>query len=137
MVLKRFALVLIVLISFYKVSIAQEKLLKKSWIKHSIEEFSRQQQDLDTAYLRYVFGNSEVLFGFEPGWHNLAMPYSVKKNLLTLGFDQWTIETLTDSTLTIFLAGFRRMNFYAEEYLRTKDQDLVQIGEHNGKPLYK
>src|SRR5688572_5134687 len=106
MELKRFfALILIFVISFCKVSIAQEKLLKKSWIKHSIQEFNKQRQDSDTTYLRYAFDNSQVLFGFDPGWHSMAMPFSVKGNMLTLGFDQWTIEELTDSTLTIFLSG--------------------------------
>jgi hypothetical protein len=133
---KRVGLILIFLVLFCKVCIGQEKLLKKSWIKHSIEDFSTRQPP-DTSYLRYTFENSQVLFGFEPAWHEIAMPFSIKRNLLTIGFDRWTIEALTDSTLTIFLPGFRRMRFYEENYLLTKDQDIVQIGEYKGKPLYK
>jgi hypothetical protein len=122
---------------FCNITNAQERLLKKSWIKVSIEEFSKKVETPDTTYLRYVFDNSIVLFGFEPSTHGLQLPFSRKGNTLTLGFDQWTIETLTDSTLTIFLPGFRRMKFFAEDYLQTKAGYLEQIGEYQGKPLYK
>ena len=117
-------------------NVAQEKLLKKSWIKQSIEEFSRPQTP-DTTYMRYTFNNAEVYFGFEPGWNSASMPYSIKGNALTLGFDKWIIETLNDSSLTIFIQGFRRVKFLSENYLRMKDNDIVQIGQYKGKPLYK
>lgn len=133
----RLAWLMITIGAFCNVSVAQETLLSRSWIKASIEEFNREPQQPDTVYIRYVFEKSGVLFGFEPSWHDMEMPFSLKGNALTIGFDQWTVETVTDSTLTIFLPGFRRMSFVAEDYLRTKDEYLIQIGEHNGKPLYK
>jgi len=135
--LKGFLLVILFLLAFCKISIAQEKLLKRSWIKRSIQEFSKLQQNTDSTYLRYTFENSHLLIAFEPAWHYTTMPFSVKRDKLTLGFDQWTIEELTDSTLIIFLPGFRRISFHAEDYLRTIDQAIVQVGEFNGKPVYK
>jgi hypothetical protein len=117
--------------------LAQEKLLRKSWIKSSIEQLNRKATEPDTNYLRYTFENTVVLYGFEPGWNSMQMPFSIKGKTLTLGFDHWTIETLTDSTLTIFLNGFRRMHFVAETHLQNNERSLVEIGEHNGKPLYK
>ncbi len=133
----RFWPIFIVVVLFSAEGFCQEKLLKRSWIKHSIEEFADQLQEPDTAYLRYTFEDSQVLYGFEPGWHNMVMPYTLSKNRLKLGFDQWTIEALTDSTLTIFLRGFRRMHFYAEGYLVKKHLDGLQVGNYNGKPVYK
>jgi hypothetical protein len=132
----RLGLLLVALFACCKVSIAQEKLLRKSWIKASIEDF-RGKHEPDTMYMRYVFSKSVVLFGFDPGWHYMQMPYAVNGNTLTLGIDQWTIETLTDTTLTIFLTGSQRIKFVAEGYLQTKDEYLIQIGSYSGKPLYK
>jgi hypothetical protein len=128
---------MMIIVTFCNVSVAQKSLLNRSWIKASVEEFNRKPQESDTSYIRYVFDKSVVLYGFEPGWHAMQMPFSLKGDVLTIGFDQWTVETLTDSTLAIFLDGFRRMNFVAEDHLRTKHEYLEQIGEHNGKPLYK
>jgi hypothetical protein len=133
----RLMLFTISLATVYGVSRAQGNSLKKVWIKSSIEEFSRTQPEPDTSYVRYVFSNSTVLIGFEPSAHFIQLSYSVKGNTLTMGFDQWTIESLTDSTLTIFLSGFRRMKFVAEDYLRTRDEYLERVGEYKGKPLYK
>jgi hypothetical protein len=138
--MNRFKITLITLVAsicLTAAAIGQQKLLKKSWIKTSIEELRQNTSGPDTSYLRYEFGNSVILYGFEPGWHSFAMAFHAKGNALTLGFDQWTIETLTDSTLTIFLPGFRRMKFSAEDHLRARVQDLVQIGEYNGKPVFK
>ena len=137
-VISRIPALIISLVAFCNIGVAQEKLLKRSWIKSSIEELGKGTTEPDTAYLRYVFTDRMVLYGFEPAWHSgMQIPYEVKGNKVKLAFDQWTIETLTDSTLTIFLKGFRRMKFFSEEYLRSKHDQIEQIGEHNGKPLYK
>lgn len=129
-------IILLVTGAFYSTTFAQKSLLNKSWIKESIEDFSKEKDEPDTSYLRYVFENSTITYGFEPFSNFMQTPCSRKGNKLTLGFDQWTIESLTDSTLTIFLPGFRRIKFFAEDYLQRKE-NLLQIGEYEGKPLYK
>jgi hypothetical protein len=129
-------IVFLVISVFSGTSYAQKSLLNKSWIKVSIEDFRTEKGEPDTTYLRYMFDNSTLTYGFEPFSNYMQTSFTRKGNTLKLGFDQWTIETLTDSTLTIFLPGFRRMHFFAEDYLQTKET-LSQIGEHDGKPLYK
>jgi hypothetical protein len=118
-------------------SLAQNKLLKRSWIKYSIEDFTGKPQEPDTAYLRYDFDNTALSIGFEPGWNSLQMSWAATGKVLTYGFGDWKIETLSDTTLTLFQSGFRRMKFYAEEYLNERDGKLEEIGEFNGKPLYR
>lgn len=117
---------------------SQQKLLKKSWINISIEEFRDSDPLPDTTYLRYEFDNTHLNFSFDPGWNNsMQLPWSLRGKALTLGYDTWTIEHLSDTALTIYLKGYRRMKFIAEEYLTRFDEYLEPIGEHNGKPLYK
>jgi hypothetical protein len=134
----RLAFIITSLLTISIFSTAQTNLLKKSWIAVYVEEFRQTNEpQSDTAYIRYIFGNGNVLVGMEPAWHMIELPYSVDKKKLTMGFSDWKIEELTDSTLTIFQAGFRRMKFIPEEPFRNDPAFLIQIGEHNGKPLYK
>jgi|GEM_PF-4972362 len=114
----------------------QLKLLKRAWIKHAFEEF-QMNFNSDSLYLRYTFNSNNLLIAFEPESESTVLPYSLIKNKLTISYDEWLVETLTDSTLTIFLPGFRRIYFYSEEYLRSKQKDLVQVGEYNGQPVFK
>ncbi len=134
----RLILISVTLLTIPTLGTAQSDLLKKSWIAVYVEEFRQTSEpQSDTAYIRYIFGKGNVLVGLEPAWHMIQLPYSVNKNKLTIGFSDWKIEELTDSTLTIFQAGFRRMKFIPEEPFRNDPSFLIQIGEHNGKPLYK
>ena len=45
--------------------------------------------------------------------------------------------TLSDTSLTIALDGFRRVKFLSEEYLTTQDKNLIPLEDFNGKALYK
>jgi hypothetical protein len=119
-------------------STAQSNLLKKSWIVVFVEQFRPTKVlQSDTAYIRYTFGNGDLLVGFEPAWHSFELPYSINKNRLIISGKEWKIEELTDSTQTIFQRGFSRMKFIPEEPFRNDPAFLIQIGEYNGKPLYK
>lgn len=133
--MKFIRILLVYLCAISTPSIAQD-LINKSWIKQSIEEFVLNNDGPDTSYLRYEFKKSVVVYGFEPYAYFIEGPFKIKGNKLTLGIDEWIIETLNDSSLTIVLPGFRRMHFLAEGYLRKK-QTLTQVGEYNGKPVYK
>lgn len=114
-----------------------KKNIQKSWIKTSIENLSEKVVAPDTLYTRYTFNKSTLNISFYPGWDDFKQTWSIANNKLTIGYDTYTIETLTDSTLTITLDGFRRMKFMSEDYLSNQDKHLVLLGEHNGRPYYK
>jgi hypothetical protein len=134
---KRPIITVMVLLSVSNFCAAQNNLLKRSWIAVYVEEFRKAAPQSDTAYIRYTFQNGNLLIGFQPAWNMFQMPYSVNKKTLTLQSGEWKIEELTDSTLTIFQKGFRRMKFVPEAPFQNMEEFLIQIGEHNGKPLYK
>ncbi|MBO9567174.1 MAG: energy transducer TonB, partial [Niastella sp.] len=94
------------------------------------------QPDADTMYTRYTFSGSTLYISFYQAWDTYKQEWSSQHNQLTIGLDTYTIETLTDTSLTIALAGFRRVEFLSEEYLSSQDKNLVPQGEYNGKPLY-
>jgi len=131
-------LIATILIVFSVTSFAQtQKKIQRSWIKYSIEDLSGKSTEPDTLYIRYTFEKSSLNISFYPGWDDYKLTWSVNNEKATIGFDTYTIETLNDSILVIFLEGFRRMRFIAEDYLSNQEKYLDSIGEYNGKPLYK
>jgi hypothetical protein len=113
------------------------KLIQKSWIKISIENLSNRKVATDTLYTRYDFDASTLYISFYPGWDDYQQHWSVNGRNLKIGFDTYQIEELTDSSLTIFLDGFRRIRFLSEQYLSNQEKHLRVIGQCNGKPLYQ
>ncbi len=118
-------------------SAQNRKLLQRDWIKTSIENLSGREAGPDTLYTRYSFGKSKVDISFYPGWNEFSQDWSINGSNLTIGFDTYQVETLNDSVLTISLAGFRRVNLLSEKLLASKEENLVSIGQYNGKPLYR
>lgn len=102
-----------------------------------MEDLSGQGNDADTLYLRYTFSKSILKMSFSPGWDTYQQPWSAQDGKLTIGFDTYNIEELTDTSLIISLAGFRRIRFLAEDFLSTQSKYLDSIGMHNNKVLYK
>jgi len=127
---------LLVTISFSQ----NRKKLQRSWIKKTVVNLTGNEPQIesDTLYIRYTFDGPNAYISFYPGWDTdkFTQEWSVNGNQLTIGFSTYTIETLTDTSLTIALAGFRRMEFLSEEYLSSQDRNLISLGEFNGKPLY-
>ncbi len=113
------------------------KKIQKSWVKISTENLSQTEIGPDTLYTRYTFDKSKLYISFYPGWDDFQLEWSANKDNLTIGFDTYHIEELTDSSLVIKLDGFRKFSFLAEEYLSNQEQYLDSIGVYNGKPLYK
>lgn len=111
--------------------------LQKSWIKTNIENLSARPIEPDTLYIRYTFTKSELRFSFYPGWDAYKQPASQNGNNLTIGFDTYKIEELTDTSLVLALEGFRRFRFLAETYLANKKESLEPLGQYNGQPLYR
>jgi hypothetical protein len=114
-----------------------QKKIQRSWIKTSVENLSDRPVKPDTLYTRYTFGKTALNISFYPGWDTFKQTWAVSGNHVTIGFDTYVIETLTDTSLVIALDGFRRISFLAEDYLSGQDKNLVSLGEYNGKPLYK
>lgn len=111
--------------------------LQKAWIKIKIENLSGQPIEPDTLYIRYTFTNSEVKFSFYPGWDDYKQTAAHNGSSLTIGFDTYTIEELTDTSLVIALEGFRRFRFLAETYLANQKENLEPLGQYNAQPLYR
>lgn len=118
--------------------ISQNKTLTShAWLKQHVENLSDREMNEDTIYARYKFEKSKVYISFNPGWNDYQFTWEARNNELTIGFDTYTIEELTDTSLIISLKGFRRVSFLAEDYCNSMDKHLQQIGEYNGKPLYQ
>lgn len=126
---------LITLISFSQ----NQKKIQRSWIKTTVTKLALKEPetDTDTTYTRYTFDRSNLYISFNPAWDTYKQEWSIDGNQLTIGFDRYTIEALTDTSLTIALAGFRRVEFLSEEYLNSQDRNLISLGEFKGKPLYQ
>jgi hypothetical protein len=117
---------------------AQLKHIKRSWVTVSVEDFTGREPLPDTAYIRYDFGSTTVAISFEPAYNFLEQSWSAKdRDAVAIGFDTWQIEHLSDTALTIYIKGFRRMKFLSEEYLSQQEEYLQPLGQYNGKPLYK
>ncbi|RYZ27972.1 MAG: hypothetical protein EOO10_11080 [Chitinophagaceae bacterium] len=127
------ALILITVMSFAQA----QKNIQRSWIKTSIEDLSGKVTEPDTLYTRYSFNKSGLNISFYPGWDDYKMTWEVSDNSAKIGFDTYTIETLNDSVLVLFLDGFRRIKFMAEDYLSSQEKYLSSLGEYNGRSLYK
>jgi hypothetical protein len=113
------------------------KKIQKSWVKMSVENLSQNEIDPDTLYTRYTFEKSKLYISFYPGWDDYQREWSSNQDNLTIGFDTYHIEELTDTSLVIKLDGFRKFSFLAEEYLSNQEKNLDSIGIYDGKPLYK
>ena len=124
--------------SFTLIGFSQNaKAIQKSWVKMSIEDLSGTGIEPDTLYLRYTFDKPKLYISFYPGWDDYQQEWSTKKDNVTIGFDTYHIQELTDTSLIIKLDGFHKLTFLAEEYLSCQEKYLDSIGDYEGKPLYK
>lgn len=110
--------------------------IQRSWIKMSVENLSDREVAPDTAYTRYTFEKSKSYVSFQPAWESYAINTSIEGNFLTIGFGTYNIEELTDTSLIIAQEGFRRIKLLSEDYLNSREDNLQQLGELNGKPFY-
>lgn len=132
------SLLLLCVLLIHTIGFSQNKTLTShAWLKQRVENLSDQQMEVDTLYIRYKFEKSKLYISFYPTWSDYQVNWTIRDNQLTIGFDTYTIEELTDTSLTIALNGFRRISFLAEDYCNSLEKHLQQIGEYNGKPLYQ
>src|SRR5882757_1951493 len=124
----RTQLLLLCFILFSTALYAQPKRqLQRSWIKTGMYQLPGNEKMADTTYTRYTFNKGgEVFISFYPAWNGQPMTWSMDGSQLTIGLSTWTIEELSDSTLTISQAGFRRFVLYAEDYLNKDKDHLIQ-----------
>lgn len=128
----------VILVLFASKTFAQnQKMIQRSWIKTSVENLSDRPVEPDSLYIRYTFDKVGLNISFYPGWDDYKQTWSVNGNKLKIDFDTYKIEALTDTTLVLFLDGFRRMKFVSEDYVSKQKQNLVYLNDYNGKALYK
>lgn len=81
----------------------------------SVENLSQTELETDTLYTRYSFDKSKLYISFYPGWDDYQQEWSTNQDNLTIGFDTYHIDELTDTSLAIKLVGFRKFNFLTED----------------------
>jgi len=135
--MKQIILSFLVILFFVTARSQNKPSIQKSWIKTKVENLSNGPIEPDTLYTRYTFTKSDLKFSFNPAWDDYKQTWALNGNALTIGFDNYRIEELTDTSLVYALDGFRRFRFLAEEYLSESDKFLDSIGEYKGKALYK
>lgn len=111
--------------------------LLKSWVKVHSENLTGDGTEPDSLYTRYTFTRDEVFFSFFPAWDDYTFKYDYKGNQLQIGFQNFIIEELSDSALTIQSPGYRRIMFKSEDVLSEHPTALKLIGEYKGFPLYQ
>ena len=87
------------------------------------------------------FRRVEPYISFSPAWDTYKQEWSIDGNRLTIGYDTYTIETLTDTSLTIYqlvtLSAFRCSpgrpveNWVVWEFLSGSKVDNSFIGISN------
>lgn len=120
-----------------KVLAQSQPTIQRSWIKTAVENLSDKPAEPDSLYIRYTFDKAALHISFSPGWDDYLQTWSLRGNKLAIGFDTYSVEALTDTTLTLFLSGFRRMRFVSEEYVSSQKQHLTYLRDYNGRALYK
>ena len=110
--------------------------IKKSWIKVSADNLSGTTTAPDTLYTRYTFEKDVVYVSLEPAWDNYILNWQFNDGGIRIGFQDYIIKELTDSSFTLEAPGFRKTRLLAEEYLISRSELPIVIDTLNGKPLY-
>jgi hypothetical protein len=133
----KYSLIIILIVLFSSLVYGQKRtFMKKSWIKVSSEDLSAIGTAQDTLYIRYTFNKDVVYVSFEPAWDGLTMKWQKIANGIRMGFQDYTINELTDTSLILEAPGFRRIKLLAEEYLISKSEVPMVVDTLNGKPVY-
>lgn len=67
----------------------------------------------------------------------VQLPYNLENDKLKAKYVTYTIESLTDSTLTLSASDDLRMFFLAEGHSPCGDSLLTKIGDWDGRPYYR
>jgi hypothetical protein len=135
--LKKTGFALFCLLCFLKGICQEKKLLLKSWIRKEWYDLATNRRIDDTAYARYTFLKNKAYISMTAPWNGMQQDWQLEGNLLTIGFVHYTIEELTDSTLTISQQGFRRIVLEDESRLNQQAARPAVAGELNGEPVYE
>lgn len=133
----KYPVVIILVVLFSNLIYGQKSNFNKtSWIKVSSEDLSGSGTAQDTLYTRYTFDRDVAYVSLEPAWDGFTVNYQYIKNGIKIGFQDYTIKELTDTSLVLEATGFRRIKLLAEEYLIKKSELPVVVDTVNGKPVY-
>jgi hypothetical protein len=72
----------------------------------------------------------------EPAWDQYTMEWQLTEVGVRVGFEDYRILELTDSSLVLEVPGFRRMRLLSEEYLIAKSEQPTPVDTFEGKPVY-
>jgi hypothetical protein len=134
----KFHLLFIVVLFAQTTGLCQgKKSIMKSWIKREVYNLSNNQKVDDTLYTRYTLLARAAYISFYPGWNDNAQAWNLSDNQLTIGLVTYTVENITDSTLTISIPGFRRIVLDDENYLNQKADSPRIVGQLDGEPVYE
>ena len=109
--------------------------IKKSWIKVSADNLSGRDIAPDSLYTRYTFDKEIVYISLEPAWDDYILNWQFIETGIRIGFQNYIIKELTDSSLILEVPGFQKMRLLAEEYLINKSE-LPTADTLNGRPIY-
>ena len=110
--------------------------MKKYWIKVATEDLTDSGVYRDTLYTRYFFDKGVVHMSLEPAWDGLTMDWYFTDNGVKIGFQDYAIKELSDTSLVLEEQGFRKIRLLSEEYLIGKSKRPGQVDTLNGEPLY-
>lgn len=129
-------LVIVVAVGILKAQAQGVSPLQKTWIL--IQSRSIKEDTMVTNALYRLRFDKERMYATLPHSNNeISQPYSVTGNELKGRFVDYTIESITDSSLILLIPNNRKMYFLAEGYSPCGDSLIKKIGEFNGHPYYK
>lgn len=127
--------VLVVFVTAAAIAQSPDKLIRKSWIKTNIENLSSRPVAPDTAYMRYTFDKTMAYISFDRAWDTYSMQWTLTGRYLTIGFETYRLEEVTDSTLVFSKNDFRRFRFISEDRFCKLQQPDTATGL-DGQPVY-
>lgn len=83
------------------------------------------------------FDEMNMYYAMQQGAHESAQPYTLANNQIKAKFTSFTIESLTDSSLTLRSSAEQNMYFIAKGRSPCGDSLLEKVGDFNGHPYYK
>ena len=131
-------LIIIILSVVFSSSVLGQQLnsIRKSWIKVLSDDLSARATTYDTIYTRYTFDRDVVNISLEPAWDDHVLNWEPNGVGIRIGFQDYLVKELTDTSLILEAPAFRRIRFLSEDYMVGKAELPIQVDSLNGRPVY-